>query len=181
MDQKMKTLFEDSRSTDKERMYSSYLAILAATEQPVNWAYEVWDGLVADLGHKDNHQRSRAAQYLANLAKSDPEKRMLEDFPRIWAVTQDEKFVTARHALQSMWKIALAGPEQKALVTRYLSGRFHDCEEEKNGTLVRSDILQNYRNIYDVQQDEELRQTALELIESIEDPKYKKKYKAIWK
>lgn len=181
MDQKTKGLFEDSRSTDKERLYTSYMAILEATEQPVDWAYEVWDRLVDDLGHRDGHQRSRAAQYLANLAKSDPEKRMLEDFPRIWAVTKDEKFVTARHSLQSMWKIALAGSEQKALVTSHLSSRFHGCREEKNSTLIRSDILQNYRNIYDVQQDEELRQTALELIESVEDPKYKKKYQAIWK
>ncbi|MGO1059721.1 hypothetical protein ACTL32_11375 [Planococcus sp. FY231025] len=181
MDQKIKMLFEDSRSTDKERMYSSYLAILEATEQPVDWAYEVWDGLVAGLGHKDNHQRSRAVQYLANLAKSDPDKRMLEDFPRIWVVTKDEKFVTARHAVQSMWKIALAGPEQNELVTIHLSDRFRNCEEEKNGTLIRSDIQQNFRNIYDVQQDENLRQTALQLIDSVDDPKYKKKYKAIWK
>jgi hypothetical protein len=72
----------------------------------VDWAYDVWDQLIKDLIHPNNHQRSRVAQFLCSLAKSDPEKRMLEDFPAVWAVTKDKKFVTARHSLQSIWKKA---------------------------------------------------------------------------
>lgn len=181
MDMKIEQLFEDSRFADKERMYTSYQAILEATEMPVDWAYEVWDELLGDLMHPNNHQRSRAAQYLANLAKSDPDKRMLNDFPTLWDVTKDEKFVTARHTLQSMWKIALAGPEQKELVVSHLLERFKTCRDEKNGTLIRSDIVQNFRNIYNEQQDEALKQASLRQIDAIEDLKYKKKYLALWK
>ena len=44
---------------------------------------------------------------LANLTKSDPEKRILKDFDALLSVTKDERFVTARHTMQSIWKVAL--------------------------------------------------------------------------
>lgn len=181
MDSQMKKEFEKSKSNDKEERYEAYRNILDATEQKVDWAYEVWDQLLEDLTHKDNHQRSRAAQYLANLAKSDPEKRMMKDFPRLWEVTKDKKFVTARHSLQSIWKVGLAGTEQKEMVMEYMVDRFRNGTDEKNYTLIRSDIIQNMKNLYDYLDDEKIKQTAMELIETVEEKKYKKKYMDIWK
>jgi hypothetical protein len=35
--------------------YDSLVYILEATDKPVDRAYEVWDGLVERLAHKDNH------------------------------------------------------------------------------------------------------------------------------
>lgn len=177
----MKEVFEKSKSGNKEERYESYLTILEATDQKVDWAYEVWDQLVEDLTHADNHQRSRAAQYLASLAKSDPEERMLSDFSKIWKVTYDEKFVTARHSLQSIWKIGLAGKKQEEMVMNYMIDRFKNGTDEKNFTLIRSDIIQNMRNLYNHLENEEIKQTSLELIELVDDKKYKKKYLAIWK
>lgn len=177
----MKKEFKKSKSKDKEERYEAYHNILKATEQKVDWAYEVWDQLLEDLLHKDNHQRSRAAQYLANLAKSDPENKMLKDFPRLWEVTKDEKFVTARHSLQSIWKVGLAGTAQKEMVMEYMVDRFKHCTDEKNYTLIRSDIIQNMRNLYDHVDDESIKKTAMELIETVDDQKYKKKYMGIWK
>lgn len=181
MDDQMKQEFERSKSKNKEERYEAYQNILEATEQKVDWAYEVWDQLLEDLTDKDNHQRSRAAQYLANLAKSDPEQRMLRDFPRVWKVTHDEKFVTARHTLQSIWKVGLAGNEQEEMVMTYMTDRFKNCTDEKNYTLIRSDIIQNMRNLFDHNGNEKIKQTAMELIETVDDKKYKKKYMAIWK
>jgi hypothetical protein len=106
MDRTTQSYFENLQSEDKDKQYEAYHNILAATKEKVDWAYDVWDQLIKDLTHPDNHQRSRAAQFLCSLAKSDPEKRMLEDFPAVWAVTKDKKFVTARHSLQSIWKKA---------------------------------------------------------------------------
>ncbi|WP_198153538.1 hypothetical protein [Thalassobacillus sp. C254] len=97
MDSQLKLEFEKSKSGDKNERYEAYLYILKVTDQKVDWAYEVWDQLLEDLTHKDSHQRSRAAQYLANLAISDPEMRIMKDFPKLWKVTYDEKFVTSRH------------------------------------------------------------------------------------
>ncbi|MFS0562895.1 hypothetical protein AB1K91_19445 [Terribacillus sp. 179-K 1B1 HS] len=181
MDRELREAFAKSKSKDKQESYEAYLHILQATEKPVDWAYEVWDNLLDGLTDTDNHQRSRSAQYLANLAKSDPQNRMLEDLPRLWAVTKDEKFVTARHSLQSFWKVGLGGGEQKDLVMKYMANRFKNAADEKNYTLIRFDILQNMKHLYDQLGEEEIKQTAMDLIETVEDDKYKKKYKSVWR
>lgn len=179
--QNIKWAFEKSKTGDKDERYQAYHDILNATDQEVTWAYEVWDQLLEDLTHKDNHQRSRAAQYLAGLAKSDPDKRIMTDFSQLWAVTYDEKFVTARHTLQSLWKVGIAGEDQKEMMMESLVERFKNCEDEKNFTLIRHDIIENMKKIYDHFDDETIKQTALDLIETIEDTKYKKKYMKLWK
>src|SRR4051812_17985240 len=66
-------------SADKNVQNDSFTAMLDATDQPVDWAYDVWDDMVQLLSHKDNHRRAISAQILCNLAKSDPEQRMLRD------------------------------------------------------------------------------------------------------
>lgn len=180
MDSEIKEAFIKSKSKDKQESYEAYLYILQVTEKQVDWAYEVWDDLLNGLTDKDNHQRSRSAQYLANLAKSDPEDRMLTNLPRLWEVTKDEKFVTARHSLQSFWKVGLAGAEQKDLVMTYMVDRFKNSTE-KNYTLIRFDIMQNMRHLYDQLNDETIKQTAMDLIETVEDDRYKKKYKSVWR
>lgn len=177
----MKLEFEKSKSADKDERYEAYQNILNATDQKVDWAYEVWNQLLEDLTHKDNHQRSRAAQYLANLAKSDPEMRIMKDFPKLWEVTKDEKFVTARHSLQSIWRVGIAGAPQKEMVMEYMVERFEKGTDEKNFTLIRNDILQNMRNLYDHFNEESIQQTALDLIDTVDDKKYKKKYMNIFK
>ena len=173
--------FECLRSVDKTVRFEAYNHIMNATKVEVDWSYEVWDQLKKDLKDPDNHKRSLAAQFLCNLAKSDPEKRMLKDFPTVWEVTKDKKFVTARHCLQSIWKVGLAGTKQKEMVITHLADWFINCENEKNYTLIRFDIIQGLRNLYNEIKDEEIKQLSLVLIEKEEDPKYKKKYAAVWK
>ncbi|MEE3951688.1 hypothetical protein [Peribacillus frigoritolerans] len=181
MDSTIQASFENLLSQNKDLQYEAYNHILASTNEAVDWAYDVWDQLKLDLTHSDNHRRSRAAQFLCSLAKSDPEKRMLEDFPLVWEVTKDKKFVTARHSLQSIWKIGLAGTEQKEMVIRSLVDRYLDCVHEKNYTLIRFDIIQGLRNLFNEIKDEEIKQIALDLVEKEEDAKYQKKYAAVWK
>lgn len=52
-----------------------------------------------------------------------------------------EKTVTARHTLQALWRIGLAGPTQKALVVDALETRFRECIGEENASLVRTDLI----------------------------------------
>jgi hypothetical protein len=172
---------DNLRSEDRELQNSAFTTILAETDQPVDWAYEAWDDLVKDLCHKDNHVRAIAAQVLCNLAKSDPKYRMQKDFPALLAVTKDERFVTARHTMQALWKVGAAGKKQQKLVVDGLTGRFAECITEKNCTLIRYDILQSLRNLYDAVKDEKIREKALELIETEDDLKYRKKYASLWK
>lgn len=94
--------YNDLWSTDRAAQNAAYRAILAAADTPADWAYEVWDDVVAHLSAKDNHDRSIAAQVLCRLAKSDPDGRMRADFPALIDATRDERFVTARHSLQAL-------------------------------------------------------------------------------
>jgi hypothetical protein len=181
MDSITRTNLANLRSTDKELQNAAFFKLIEATNQPVDWAYTVWDEMVADLSHPDNHRRAIAAQVLCNLAKSDPEQRMLRDFEALFAVTRDDRFVTARHCLQALWKVGAAGKPQQRLLVDGLAGRFKECGPEKNATLIRYDIIQSLRNLYDAVKDEKIREKALELIETEEDLKYRKKYATLWR
>ncbi len=180
MDRKTQMHLNNLRSEDRDLQNQAFFYILHETEKHVDWAYEIWDQLVEGLRHKDNHVRAISAQILANLAKSDPQGRMQKDFPALMNVTRDEKFVTARHTLQSIWKVGAEKKMQQILVEA-LASRFKDCVIEKNWTLIRYDIIQDLRNLYDEVKDETIKQKALELIETEEDAKYKKKYASVWK
>ncbi len=166
---------------DKQAQTPAYHALIELTDQPVNWAYEAWDGLLADLKYSDNHTRAIASQLLCNLAKSDPDKRIIRDFDTLFNVTRDNGFITARHCMQSLWKIGVVGAEHQAVLMDNLAKRFKACITEKNGTLIRYDILQSMRNVYDQVKDESIRALALSLIETEEDIKYRKKYMTLWK
>ncbi|MCM3636196.1 hypothetical protein M3152_00585 [Sporosarcina luteola] len=181
MEKQIQSLFDDLEGEDKDKQYSAFMAIMEKLEFKVDWAYEVWDILLAWLTDKDNHRRARAAQFLAGLAISDPEQRILRDFPLLLKVTKDEKFVTARHCLQSIWKVGLAGKAHKELVMGHLVSRFQTCSDERHPTLIRYDIQQGFRQLYDATKDQSIKKTALELIEIEEDEKYVKKYKLVWK
>jgi hypothetical protein len=181
MDKITRTKLNNLWSENRELQNKAFTFILKATEKPVDWAYEVWDELLANLTHKDNHNRAIAAQVLCNLAKSDPKEKMLKDFDSLLAVTKDERFVTARHCMQALWKVGVAGKKQQKAYMAGLDGRFKECITEKNCTLIRYDILQSMRNVYDTMKDESIKERAWELIETEEDIKYRKKYASLWK
>ena len=187
MDKKTRTNFDNLHADSGEVQYQAFCDLIEAMDKPVDWAYEVWDELVAKLKDKDPHERARAAQFLNGLAKSDPKGRMLKDFDKVMGVTRDEKFVTARHALQSTWKVGLAGKKQQKLVVDRLAGRFSECAAEKNCHLIRYDIEVALRNLYDAvaasnqPAAEGIRAKALELIETEPDLKYRKKYAGVWR
>ncbi|WP_276503940.1 hypothetical protein [Terrimonas pollutisoli] len=181
MDKEIRQHFDNLHSNNADQRYASFRYIISLTKEPVVWAYEVWDELLPLLKKGDNHQRTIAVQVLSNLAKSDPEQRMLKDLDKLMEVTKDEKFVTARHSLQSLWKIGIVNKELQEKVIDRLSKRFNECIDEKNCTLVRYDIQEVFRKIYDVVKDEKIKDVASLLIGTEEDPKYSKKYMGLWK
>ena len=116
--------FGDLWSSDRERQGSAFQQVMEITKQPVDWASAVWDEVLANLAHKDNHNRAIAAQVLCNLAKSATSQRMLQDFPVLFRVTGDDRFVTARHCLQNLWKVGVAGKDQQRLLVTALRNGF---------------------------------------------------------
>jgi len=181
MDKLIRTQLDNICSENGQLQNKAYSFLMEETEKPVDWAYEAWDELFEGLTHKDNHVRAISAQLLANLGKSDPRGRMFKDFDKLLAVTKDEKFVTARHCLQNIWKVGLGGKNAQQLVVKGLEKRFHECISEKNCTLIRYDIIVDLRNLYDATTSSEIKEKALELIELEQDLKYKKKYATVWK
>ena len=181
MNKTTRTNLDNLWSEDRELQNKAFFYILEVTDKPIDWAYDVWDEMMENLSHKDNHNRAIAAQVLCNLAKSDPKNRMLKDFDALLVVTKDERFVTARHCMQSLWKVGVAGRKQQRILVDGLAGRFKECIAEKNCTLIRYDILQSLRNVYNVVKDEKIREKAMGLIETEEDLKYRKKYASLWR
>jgi hypothetical protein len=106
---------------------------------------------------------------------------MLHDFPALFAVTGDERFVTARHCLQALWKVGAAGKEQQRLLLTALETQFNNCVTHKNCTLIRYDVIKWLRDLYDAVNDDNIRVLAHRLIDSEQNLKYRKKYSAIWR
>jgi hypothetical protein len=181
MDKITRTNLDNLRSDDADLRYEAFRYVMKVTDDRVEWAYDVWDDLIGLLRRGDNHQRSIAAQVLANLAKSDPKKRMLKDLDALFAVTRDERFVTARHALQSLWRVAAAGRKLQQAVVERLETRFAECVTEKNCTLIRYDIIQVIRRVYELAGDRKVKDRALALLATEEDAKYRKKYASLWR
>jgi hypothetical protein len=83
--------------------------------------------------------------------------------------------------MQALWKVGVAGQAQRALLLDGLARRFEECSTEKNCTLIRCDILQSMRTVYDEVKDEEIRAQAARLMVSEPDEKYRKKYASLWR
>jgi hypothetical protein len=172
--------FVDLWCDDRTRQGQAFQHILELTSQPVAWAYDVWDQTLDQLTDRNNRNRSIAAQVLCNLAKSDPSRRILQDFPALFDVVKDERFVTARHALQAMWKVGCVGPQHRELLVVALEKRFSECTSHKNCTLIRYDIIECLRKLFDATHDESIQSRARALIELEDHLKYKKKYSSLW-
>ena len=172
--------FADLWCDDRMRQGEAFRQILELTSEPVDWAYDVWDEVLEQLTDKNNRNRSIAAQVLCNLAKSDPSQKMLRDFPALFDVVNDERFVSARHALQALWKVGCISKKHQEILVAALEKRFWDCVTHKNCTLIRYDIIECLRKLFDAVQTEEIRDRAKALIEQESDPKYRKKYLTLW-
>ncbi len=103
------------------------------------------------------------------------------ELPDLLAVTHDEKFVTARHALQSLWVIGLAGDAQRSVIVESFATRFDEAGSEKNGRLVRYDIIEALRKLFNKTGDDAIERRSLELIATELDEKHRKKYSAVWR
>lgn len=181
MNKTIRTHVDNIFSEDGQEQNKAYYFLMKETEKPVDWAYDVWDEIINGLTHKNNHVRAITGQLMSNLAKSDPKGRIFKDFDKLLYVTKDERFVTARHTMQNLWKVGVISKKHQELYMDGLEKRFKECVKEKNCALIRYDILVSMRNVYSEVKDESIKEKALALIEIEKDEKYQKKYKTVWK
>ncbi len=177
-------LLEGLWSRNRAEQARAWKAISEATEAPVPWAYDVWDELVAHLApDEDEHARALAAQALCNLAKSDPEARILEQIPAILQVNRDARTVAGRHVLGEIWKIGAAGPRQCSRLLSALVQRFVECERERKVHFVRLDTIAALNRLHRAvsgDQRADVERTALGLIDSERDIERREKLIALW-
>jgi hypothetical protein len=181
MDKIIRTNLDNIHLEDGQVQFKAYDYLMKVTEQPIDWAYEAWDEIVEGLSHKDNHVRAITSQILTHLAKSDPKGRIFKDYDKLLNVTKDDRFVTARHCMQSLWNVGVVGKKQQKLYMDGMEKRFKECVTEKNGHLIRYDILVSMWNVYNEVGDESIREKAQALIASEKDVKNQKKYAGVWK
>ncbi len=168
-------------STDDKVRYEALQAILGITEEKVGWVYEVWDGLLTKLDDENSYQRSIAIMVLCNLAKSDVENRLEESLDRLLAHTKDEKFITSRQCIQNIWKVGAANKGTRKKIIEHLEKRFRECADEAHYNLLRLDMIQAIRYLYDAEKDEALLAKAREMLVEEKEEKYRKKYEAVLK
>lgn len=163
-----------------EPRYDSYISLLDETKKKVAWAYRYWDILEELLIKGDNHQRSIAAQLLANLTKSDPDGRMLNTLPKLIEETKDNRFVSAHHTLQCLWNVGIGSTELEKRLLAGLKKRYEECENEKNASLIRFDIHVVLRKVYDHSKSHEIISVTNALIAEEKDSQHKRKFEKVW-
>lgn len=168
-------------SGDRERHGEDYALTLEATARPVAWADAAWARLLPLLSHADNRVRSIAGQTLCRLAPGADKVAVSHDLHRLVAATKDERFVTARHILASLWQVGLADRAVRRDLLDALMQRAGATAAEKNGALVRCDISICLRRLFDETGDEAVRNAALSLIEREPDDKNAQKMRRQWR
>ena len=179
MDKTEKEHFDNLESTDDKIRFNAMQTILKLTEDEVDWVYDVWDDLLAKLNHENSYQRSIAIMLLCNLAKSDTENRLDASLELLLAHTRDEKFITSRQCIQNIWKVAANSQSRYEKVLSHLEVRFRECTGEKHYNLIRQDIIQTMRSLYDQDKDDNLLKRAQALIMTEQERKLRKKYEAL--
>jgi hypothetical protein len=179
MDELTQNLYTNLGSTDDQVRMDAFTQLLSLTEKQVSWVYEVWDDLLERLDHPNSYQRSIAIKLLCNLVKSDAERKIDHSIGELLTHTKDEKFITSRQCIQNIWKVALVSPDLKKQIIDHFERRFRECIAEKHYNLLRTDIIQSIRNLYDYQSDAGLLKIGSSLIELEEEAKHRKKYEAI--
>jgi hypothetical protein len=179
MDREINEQFDNLESTNDILRMNALKQVMLLTDNKVNWVYEVWDLLINKLNNENSFQRSIAIFVLCNLAKSDKENRMAKLLPKILAHTKDDKFITSRQCILNVWKIAATSKQMQEKVVKYLESRYKECLTEKHYNLLRQDIIQTIRFLYNSNNDKTLLTLCKKLIAQEIEDKYRKKYLAI--
>jgi len=178
MDPETAQLVKNLASADDQLRLHALRTLLAITEQPVDWVYEVWDEMTARLGNENSYQRSIGIMLLCSLTRSDHQDRLGGVLDNLLAHTRDEKFITSRQCIQHVWKIAAACPQHRQRVIGHLEQRFRECGAENHYNLLRLDVIQALKSAADQLNDPALLERARSLADEESEPAYRKQYQA---
>jgi hypothetical protein len=172
-------LMERLKSAKDDERYSALTELLSITEEKVPWFDEYREALAAKLTDENSYQRSIGAMLLANLAKSEGKKGEFGKLlPGLMRLVDDEKFITERQYLQSVWKVALVDPAYKKKIVAQLESEFAACAAKKHANLLRLDIVAGLAKIMGGTGEAGMRREIEALIATEEGERDRKKYLA---
>ncbi len=177
----VRSAIEALAAGDTQAIGDAYATLQHEADQKVDWADAVWDKLITLLASPNNRVRSIAGQALCAFAASADHSKVSRDLGTILLTSHDERFVTARHILQSIWRIGLCSDALRHDLLIQLEQTFRNCTGEKNWTLIRFDIVCGLRELYDATGDKAVRDAAGGLIGLEDSEKYRKKYASAWR
>jgi hypothetical protein len=157
-----------------------YQVLMREINHPVGWANKAWPPLADYLTHKDNRVRAIAGQALCNLSQSVLPDLIRRDLPALAKLTYDERFVTARHVLQNLWKVGVMDVQIRSDLLAILTKRFSSCAEENSVGIVRKDILKAMHTLFGITGDSRVQDAAEALILSEPDKMLSKAYHRAW-
>lgn len=146
----IKDLMERLNVKDNNIRKEALNKVVELTECPVDWIYDYWDFLVEKLDSKNSYQRTIAMFIISNLAKSDRENRFEGILDKYLLMTEDEKFITSRQTLQTVWKVAIAKENCRKKIVEHLYRMFTENKYlDTHANLIRKDIVETLYKIYE--------------------------------
>lgn len=150
MNENIKNLMERLSVKDNKIRKEALDRVIELTQVKVEWIYNYWDLLVEKLDSENSYQRTIGMFVLSNLAKSDSENRFEGIIDKYLMMTEDEKFITSRQTLQTMWKVAIAKENCRKRIVEHLSRMFTgDKHLATHANLIRKDIIETMCRIYE--------------------------------
>jgi hypothetical protein len=175
-------LFEALQSKDDKIRYPAFKRLLEITENPVDWVYDKWYPLTEKLHSDNSYQRTIGFILLVNLSKSDKEGRIVDLLMDLLEFTDDEKFITARQAIQNIWKIPAGHVELEMKVIQHLENAWlENVHLVTHGNLIKQDIIVSLNTIYKANGKGAIKELITKLINQETDDKFIKKLKQLTK
>lgn len=176
MSEDINTLIEMLSLKDDTARYSAFQELLKITEEKVDWFEEYRIALTQKLTDENSYQRSIGLMLLCNLAKDEKKQEFNGILEKMMPLVNDEKFVTQRQYLQSIWKVAIVENKYRDQIVKQLKEEFKNCTTKKHYNLLRLDIISSMIKIMNTQDSESIRNIIREMINEETDEKSKKKY-----
>jgi len=121
-----------------------YAAFLTLQKRSMAYSdvYPFWDALVQKLDHENSYQRSIGVMLLAENIRWDTQNKLDAILDRYTALFRDEKFITARQAIQSLSGWLPKRPDKVPLVLKNLISISVEELPSTQRRMILLDILQ---------------------------------------
>jgi hypothetical protein len=132
--------------TDDRIRYHAFL-LLKENSQDSPKAYSYWDTFKSKLGSDNSYQRSIGLMLIAENAKWDKNGKLEKTIDEYLGCCTDEKFITARQAIQGLAKIVTATKTYNEKIKQYMTNFPFEKYPKNQQGLLKKDVSNIIKNI----------------------------------